>query len=57
MSYTYLKVFDKQVPLNNKYEDVVAFWKVHNGLNNYLHNIDKHSCFSSYDNNYNNSNH
>lgn len=57
MSYTYLKVFEKQVPLNNKYEDVVAFWKVHNGLNNYLHNIDKHSFFSSYDTNYNNLNH
>lgn len=56
MSYTYLKVFEKQVPLNNKYEDVVAFWKVNNGKN-FLNNIDKHSFFSSYDTNYNNLNH
>ena len=56
MSYTYLKVFEKQVPLNNKYEDVVAFWKVNNGKN-FLNNIDKHSFFSSYDSNYNNLNH
>lgn len=56
MSYTYLKVFEKQVPLNNKYEDVVAFWKVYNGKN-FLNNIDKHSFFSSYDTNYNNLNH
>lgn len=56
MSYTYLKVFEKQVPLNNKYEDVVAFWKVFNGKN-YLNNLDKHSFFSSYDSNYNNLNH
>lgn len=56
MSYTYLKVFEKQVPLNNKYEDVVAFWKVHNG-NKFLNNLDKHSFFSSYDSNYNNLNH
>lgn len=56
MSYTYLKVFEKQVPLNNKYEDVVAFWKVNNGKS-FLNNIDKHSFFSSYDTNYNNLNH
>ena len=56
MSYTYLKVFEKQVPLNNKYEDVVAFWKVNNGKN-FLNNIDKHSFFSSYDTNYNNLSH
>lgn len=56
MSYTYLKVFEKQVPLNNKYEDVVAFWKVHNG-NKFLNNLDKHSFFSSFDTNYNNLNH
>ena len=56
MSYTYLKVFEKQVPLNNKYEDVVAFWKVHNG-NKFLNNLDKHSFFSSYDTNYNNLSH
>ena len=56
MSYTYLKVFEKQVPLNNKYEDVVAFWKVNNGKN-FLNNIDKHSFFSSYDSNYNNLSH
>lgn len=56
MSYTYLKVFEKQVPLNNKYEDVVAFWKVNNGKS-FLNNIDKHSFFSSYDSNYNNLNH
>ena len=56
MSYTYLKVFEKQVPLNNKYEDVVAFWKVHNG-NKFLNTLDKHSFFSSYDTNYNNLSH
>lgn len=56
MSYTYLKVFEKQVPLNNKYEDVVAFWKVNNGKS-FLNNIDKHSFFSSYDTNYNNLSH
>ena len=56
MSYTYLKVFEKQVPLNNKYEDVVAFWKVNNGKK-FLNNLDKHSFFSSYDTNYNNLNH
>lgn len=56
MSYTYLKVFEKQVPLNNKYEDVVAFWKVYNGKK-FLNNLDKHSFFSSYDTNYNNLNH
>ena len=56
MSYTYLKVFEKQVPLNNKYEDVVAFWKVNNGKS-FLNNINKHSFFSSYDTNYNNLNH
>ena len=56
MSYTYLKVFDKQVPLNNKYEDVVAFWKVYNGKK-FLNNLDKHSFFSSYDTNYNNLSH
>ena len=56
MSYTYLKVFEKQVPLNNKYEDVVAFWKVYNGKK-FLNNLDKHSFFSSYDSNYNNLNH
>lgn len=56
MSYTYLKVFEKQVPLNNKYEDVVAFWKVNNGKK-FLNNLDKHSFFSSYDTNYNNLSH
>ena len=56
MSYTYLKVFEKQVPLNNKYEDVVAFWKVYNGKK-FLNNLDKHSFFSSYDTNYNNLSH
>lgn len=56
MSYTYLKVFEKQVPLNNKYEDVVTFWKVFNGKS-FLNNLDKHSFFSSYDSNYNNLNH
>lgn len=56
MSYTYLKVFEKQVPLNNKYEDVVAFWKVYSSKN-LIKTLDKHSFFSSFDTNYNNLNH
>lgn len=55
---SYLKVLTKHIPLNNTYQDVMAFWHIQcekeDGTYTPLNNITRAKFFKSYDNDFNN---